>query len=218
MSQPSRLDRHLDHLPLFPLPGAVLFPDMHLPLHIFEPRYRTMVQHARSDGLPIAIGMIQEGKQKLERPTVYAIAGAGFIDSLKELPDGRFLINLVGQARIRILGEKQSSLPYRVVSAERLTDQPPQRDGARRAMDTLQRVIYGMHKEHPQAAGALTSAMSEKEGPGPVADAIAAVIHTDPLVRQSWLEDLDPVHRLSSIIEGLETFLAQSHEPSGPLN
>ncbi len=218
MTDDTALSPHLDHLPLFPLPGATLFPRMTMPLHIFEPRYRAMVQQARSGHIPIAIGMIEPGKKNHDTPAVYAIAGAGFIEKQQMLPDGRSLIELVGVSRVRILAEKETSLPYRVVRAERLEDAPCDPKAASRVLSTLKGVLFSLQTEQPEAASAFFKAMASQEEVGAIADAIAAVIQTDPLVQQQWLEQRDPVARLCAITELLGTFLAQTHLGTSPLN
>ncbi|MEM1347724.1 MAG: LON peptidase substrate-binding domain-containing protein, partial [Myxococcota bacterium] len=72
---------HLEHLALFPLPGAVFFPGTMLPLHVFEPRYRQMTAEAIEDGTPIAVMNIKEPPQLDDqgRPQFHEIGGAGFV-------------------------------------------------------------------------------------------------------------------------------------------
>lgn len=105
---------------IFPLPGAVLYPGLQLPLHIFEPRYRAMV----SDSLARdrRIGMIQPQQPKEGAP-LYAIGCLGRIDEVEALDDGRFNIVLEGESRFRILQELDVSTPFRQVQAE-LIEEP----------------------------------------------------------------------------------------------
>jgi Lon protease-like protein len=103
-------------LPVFPLAGAVLFPRGHLPLHIFEPRYRAMVRDAlASDQL---IGMIQP-RASDDPPALFEVGCIGRIVGADELDDGRFNIVLEGLGRFRVLGEAQVDTPYRQVEADR---------------------------------------------------------------------------------------------------
>lgn len=94
-------------LPIFPLEGALLLPHGHLPLHIFEPRYRAMIEAALGAGR--VIGMIQP-KGACAQPTpddaeLFGIGCAGKIVSLAETDDGRFFITLKGLCRFRIAKE-----------------------------------------------------------------------------------------------------------------
>ncbi|HEV2865245.1 MAG TPA: LON peptidase substrate-binding domain-containing protein [Allosphingosinicella sp.] len=101
---------------IFPLAGALLFPRTQLPLHIFEPRYRTMVRDAlASDRL---IAMVQP-KGEDEPPELFEIGCIGRIASVEELDDGRFNIVLEGLSRFRIAREAEVTTPYRQVDADR---------------------------------------------------------------------------------------------------
>ena len=103
-------------VPIFPLPGALLFPRAQLPLHIFEPRYRAMVRDAlASDGL---IAMIQP-KDQNDPPALFDVGCIGRISSSDELADGRFNIVLEGLGRFRVAREAEVETPYRQVDADR---------------------------------------------------------------------------------------------------
>jgi Lon protease-like protein len=100
-------------VPLFPLPGAIMFPRSQLPLHIFEPRYREMVREAiDGDG---HIGMIQPQQPDRDdhQAPLYAVGCAGEIVGVEELEDGRFNIVLNGTNRFRIVAEVDLGTPYR---------------------------------------------------------------------------------------------------------
>lgn len=103
-------------VPVFPLAGALLFPGSQLPLHIFEPRYRTMVRDAlASDRL---IAMVQPRNEE-EPPSLFEIGCIGRISACDELDDGRFNIVLEGLSRFRIAREAEVATPYRQVDADR---------------------------------------------------------------------------------------------------
>jgi uncharacterized protein len=100
---------------IFPLPGAVLYPGLQLPLHIFEPRYRAMVSDALArDRL---IGMIQPQRPEEGAP-LFSVGCLGRIGDVEALEDGRFNIILEGQCRFRILSELDVTTPFRQVEAE----------------------------------------------------------------------------------------------------
>ena len=102
-------------VPIFPLAGALLFPRAQLPLHIFEPRYRTMVRDALAGAKLIA--MVQP-KDDQEPPQLIDNGCIGEIVSSEELPDGRYNIVLEGTARFRIAREADVTTPYRQVDAD----------------------------------------------------------------------------------------------------
>jgi Lon protease-like protein len=110
-------------LSVFPLPGALLFPGMHLPLHIFEPRYRAMVSDAMARDR--RIGMIQPrpGTQRRKdgEPALFVLGCVGRIAEIEALDDGRYNLVLQGQALFRIVRELDVTTPFRQVEAELLT-------------------------------------------------------------------------------------------------
>lgn len=105
---------------LFPLAGALLFPGAHLPLHIFEPRYRALVSDALARDQKI--GMIQPCDNQ-PVPNLYSIGCLGRIVECDALDDGRFNIVLQGIARFHILKELDVTTPFRQVEAEVETEQ-----------------------------------------------------------------------------------------------
>jgi len=102
-------------IPVFPLPGALLLPRGQMPLNIFEPRYLQMVDDAFRDGHRL-IGMIQPDvthSHSNERPTLFKVGCVGRITQLAESGDGRYILELTGVARFRVLEEKTVLTPYR---------------------------------------------------------------------------------------------------------
>jgi len=105
---------------IFPLVGAILYPDLHLPLHIFEPRYRAMISDALARDR--RIGMIQP-QQAREGAPLFAVGCLGRIGEVEALTDGRFNILLEGETRFRVLRELDVPTPFRQVEAE-LIEEP----------------------------------------------------------------------------------------------
>ena len=105
----------LQRISIFPLAGALLFPRMHLPLHIFEPRYRALVSDAMARDR--RIGMIQPREAGLV-PPLFEVGCVGRISDVEAMEDGRFNIVLEGTARFRVLRELDVATPFRQVEAE----------------------------------------------------------------------------------------------------
>jgi uncharacterized protein len=113
-------------LPVFPLTGVMLLPGTALPLHIFEPRYRAMVEDAiEADKI---FGMIQpyvpqddnRGPQagaENSAPDLYRVGCAGLIEQWEKLPDGRFFVQLKGVNRFCVAEELALQRGYRRVKA-----------------------------------------------------------------------------------------------------
>jgi uncharacterized protein len=104
-------------IPIFPLPGAILFPRSQLPLHIFEPRYREMVRDA-IDG-PGRIGMIQPLRLDDDnKAPLYSVGCVGEIVGIEELDDGRFNIVLLGANRFRFIQDVDVEAAYRCAEVD----------------------------------------------------------------------------------------------------
>ena len=111
----ARIVRMTKRLPIFPLTGAVLFPGMQLPLHIFEPRYRAMVGDALIRDRLIA--MIQP-QRAVEGAPLFDVGCVGRIGEIQAMDDGRYNLILEGTARFRLVRELDVTTAYRQVEAE----------------------------------------------------------------------------------------------------
>lgn len=102
-------------LSIFPLTGAVLFPGMQLPLHIFEPRYRALVSDALIRDRQIA--MIQP-QRPLDGAPLYSVGCVGKIGEVQAMDDGRYNVVLEGVARFRLLRELDVTTAFRQIEAD----------------------------------------------------------------------------------------------------
>src|SRR5471032_3298722 len=114
-----------DLLPLFPLPNVVLFPNVFLPLHIFEPRYREMVADALASDRMIGMVLLRPGwdQDHEGRPAIYSIGCSGVLTHTERLPDGRYNLVLRGIERFRIVREDDAR-SYRRARIDPLVDRP----------------------------------------------------------------------------------------------
>ena len=102
-------------IPVFPLPGALLLPRGQMPLNIFEQRYLAMVDDALRDGHRL-IGMIQPDvthSRNEEKPVLFHVGCVGRITQLAESGDGRYILELTGIARFKVVEEMQVLTAYR---------------------------------------------------------------------------------------------------------
>ncbi|AOL24808.1 hypothetical protein Ga0102493_11678 [Erythrobacter litoralis] len=106
-------------LSIFPLPGAVLFPGLQLPLHIFEPRYRALVGDALVRDRRIA--MIQP-QRPLEGAPLYTVGCVGRIGEIEAMDDGRYNLILEGESRFRLIRELDVTSAFRQVEGELIED------------------------------------------------------------------------------------------------
>ena len=197
-------------IPIFPLPNAVLFPNVFLPLHIFESRYREMVGDALAGDRIIGMVLLQPGYETdyAGRPPIYGIGCAGVITHAERLSDGRFNIVLRGIEKFRITGE-DGGKPYRMAHVEPM---PEQSDEEERAAIRKQR-----QRLEALLAAAVERAGSEPKFPPAVPDddlvnALSQYLELDPIERQALLEQPGVLRRCRALINLLEM---KTHAPRG---
>ncbi len=100
-----------DVIPVFPLPGALLLPRAKLPLHVFEPRYLSMIEDCMKTSSRF-IGMVQTYQSRGETK-LHSIGCAGRLNQFSETEDGRYMVTLSGMSRFRIKEEVEGFAPYR---------------------------------------------------------------------------------------------------------
>jgi Lon protease-like protein len=125
-TNPSALERVPARVvPLFPLPNVWLFPAIVLPLHVFEQRYRQMVEDCLDGPGRIVLGTIRAGHEDEApgAPPIYPVAGLGEIGRHERLPDGRFNLLLVGLQRV-VVTEAPSDRLYRKVEVHPAHETP----------------------------------------------------------------------------------------------
>ena len=118
-------------LPIFPLNGAVLFPETNLPLNIFEDRYIEMVNYALS--LNRLIGMVQQDKNG----KLFKVGCVGKITNFNETKDGRYLINLQGINCFKIKKEIKEKYKFRIVDAANIKTEYNKTDNNREIKDLI---------------------------------------------------------------------------------
>jgi hypothetical protein len=208
-----------DLLPIFPLPNAVLFPNVFLPLHIFEPRYREMIADALASDRLIGMVLLRPGWERdyEGRPPVYPIGCSGVITHVERLPDGRYNIVLRGLERFRIVSEDQTK-SYRRAEIEPLLERQlgaDDRQVVRSARTKLEALLTATlrhaHGEHPETAPDLRTAgaMCDED----LVNALAQYLDFDPLERQALLEHDSLRTRAESLVELLEMKILIARTP-----
>jgi len=189
-------------IPIFPLPNVVLFPNVFLPLHIFEARYRAMVSDALSGDRIIGMALLQPGYEAdyEGRPPVFPVGCAGVMTHAEPLGDGRFNIVLRGMERFRIAGE-DAGKPYRIAHVSAMPEVLPEEHRAEL-------------RRHRHRLEALLAAAIERTGSDPrfppavpdedLVNALAQYLELDPLERQALLERDGVLARSRGLIELLE--------------
>jgi Lon protease-like protein len=211
-------DDELAALPVFPLPRVVFFPGTVLPLHLFEPRYRAMIEDCLTKGpRAMAVALLQPGWEAdyEGRPPVHAIAGAGRSVEHVRRPDGRFDVLLHGLARVR-LEELPPDRPYRLARATPLPDRVPHLEPVERlvpaVLNTASAVTAILRRRHPE----LHLGVDHDSAPGVLADRVADRLIADVAQRQALLEQPDVKVRLALLNDALLELLARLAPIDGP--
>jgi len=202
----------VDLLPLFPLPNVVLFPNVFLPLHIFEPRYRDMVADAIAGDRMIGMVLLRPGWEHDYdgRPPVYPIGCSGLITHVEQLSDGRYNIVLRGFDRFRIVNEDHSRR-YRRASIERLSEaamDAGDRAAVRRQRAKLEAMLASAH-ESKGGDPKIPSAMGDED----LVNALAQYLDLEPLEKQALLEHHSLRTRAESLVELLEIKIIMARTP-----
>ena len=209
--------------PIFPLPNVVLFPGTILPLHIFEPRYRALMEAALAGDSVIGMILLKHERDALApRPETFGVGCLGRIGEHERLADGRFNLLLHGACRFRVLREVELALPYRTVEAE-LVDEPrvaslaaSERSALAHARGELEaRMLELVRLTAPENAAPLAERMRELD-PILLLNAIAFGLECPALEKQSVLEATELAAQSELLLRVLEFKIAEARLPEGP--
>ncbi len=190
-------------IPLFPLPNVVLFPNVFLPLHVFEDRYRDMVADALAEDRIIGMVLLRPGwEEDYEgRPAIYPVGCAGLITHAERLGDGRYNIVLQGLEKFRVLDE-DGSRSYRLARVDSIEDVPANGDD-RDEMRLARRRLEALLVPQPKGRGSDTrvpASMADED----LVNALAQYLELEPVEKQALLERNGLLARCRSLIELLE--------------
>jgi Lon protease-like protein len=189
-------------LPLFPLPNVVLFPNVFLPLHVFEPRYREMVSDALDGDRLIGMVLLRPGWEGDYdgRPPVYPIGCAGLITHAERLDGGRFNIVLRGLEKFRIAAEEPGR-SYRLARVEGMLEHVTEAERA--TVRAERRRLEALLVPQPEGRGVdpkVPPSMPDED----MVNALAQYLELEPVEKQALLEREGLLARCQSLIELLE--------------
>ncbi len=200
-----------DLLPLFPLPNVVLFPNVFLPLHIFEPRYREMIADALESDRLIGMVLLRPGwdRDYEGRPPIYTVGCSGVLTHTERLPDGRYNLVLRGIERFRIL-EEDHGRSYRRAAVEPLRDHPLEAGDRAAILDRRARLESMLG---PSQSGAGDPRMPASMSDEDLVNALAQYLDLEPLEKQALLERPSLRGRAESLVELLEMKILMARTP-----
>src|ERR1700755_1598846 len=192
-----------DHVPVMPLPGALLFPHALLPLYIFESRYREMLEHPLSHHRIFSVALVKPDRAAWESPAdFFHVAGVGLIRACVERGDGTSNLILQGLERVRFTSFAQAE-PFPIATIERLeSDSETSVETEALAIKVLE--LYSKLKgDGRQLPEKVDRYLSDLGDPEMLADLVASTFITDALRRQHVLEELSVNQRLRLVIQYL---------------
>lgn len=204
---------------LFPLPNLVLFPHVLQPLHIFEPRYRALLEAAMSDDQLIAMALLAPGwEQDYEgRPAVQPFACLGRVAAHQRLDDGRYNLLLQGVRRVEILDELPAKHLFREARAELRDDVYPLKSTKarpelrRRLVESFKQLLPKLPEAHDQLDQLLSSEISL----GMLTDLVAYALDVGTELKQRLLSETDVDARAHLLLARLENGVIEPLDAAG---
>jgi Lon protease-like protein len=189
-------------IPLFPLPNVVLFPNVTLPLHIFEARYREMVGDALDGDRIIGMVLLRPGWEKdyEGRPDIYEVGCAGLITHAERTDDGRYNLVLRGLEKFRIRQEDHRR-SYRVAEVDPILE--PMNEHDRDMMHAERRRLEMLLVPQPEGRGVVPK-MPPSMPDDELINALAQYLDLEVVEKQALLERDGLVNRCRSLIDLLE--------------
>ena len=197
-------------LPLFPLPNVVLFPNVFLPLHIFEPRYRAMTADALAADRLIGMVLLRPGWERdyEGRPSIYRIGCSGVITHVEQTQDGRYNLVLRGLDRFRVV-EEDDERPYRRAIVEPTPDRPLAGEDRKAVHGFRAKLESILARQVRVSDGKIPKAMPDED----LVNALAQYLDLEPLEKQALLEEPGVRARAETLVELLEMKLMMARTP-----
>ena len=190
-------------VPVMPLPGVSLFPNALLPLHIFEPRFREMLDHALHADRMLCVALVRPERHHWRTSAdFFSISTVGLIRACVGRADGTSDLILQGIERVKFLGFNQET-PYPIARIEPLAtrvDFTVETDALAAKVLEFYTQLKNSGRELPEKIDRYLSEMSDPEM---LADLIASTFISDAARRQQLLEELDLNARLRLLIQYL---------------
>ncbi len=188
-----------DDIPLFPL-HVVLFPDMPLPLHIFEPRYREMILRCREEKSPFGITLIQSGADSGAEAVPRSVGTLARIAQYEEMPDGRMNILVFGESRFRITRTSHDK-PYLSASISLIEEEPVDAGALQPDFDAVAALFRAYLQSLFAMSGRTLSTLQLPQDAEYLSYAVASVLQVPPHEKQALLEMTETELRLQREIE-----------------
>lgn len=191
----------VSQIPLFPL-DLVLFPQMLVPLHIFEERYKVMINRCVRESMPFGVVLVTGVDEATGNVTTSSIGCSARIARVERLPDGRMNIEVVGESRFRLLDAFEVQ-PYRTGLIEPIHDQPADAAAMAPLTEEVRDLLHDFLLLHLERLGQRVSGFELPEEPEQLSFTAACVLPLENPQKQEFLEGTDTESRLRAAREVL---------------
>ena len=199
---------------LFPLPDLVLFPHVMQPLHIFEPRYRDLLEDALGGDRLIAMATLAPGWESdyEGRPPLYPVACLGRITTHHRLDDGTYNVLLLGLRRVRLVRELAAG-SFRQADVELCEDYSPPRPVTARAglRRRLREALVEILPALPEAQEQLDQLLGSDVSLAVLTDVMSYLLDLDLCDKEALLAQTDVHRRAELLLEHLSIAEADHH-------
>ena len=185
-------------VPVMVLPGVTLFPNSLLPLFIFEPRYRSMLEEALGTDRMLAVAMPRDDEESEIQP----IAGVGLLRACIRNDDGTSNLILQGVSRVRFTDYEQVE-PYRIAHIQFLTSKDGERGNLESQVTRLHALCARFKEQGIELPQQFEAYLNQITDIGVITDLVASTLLVDSDIRQELLAELEIPKRLSLLLEAL---------------
>ncbi len=213
---PTILENFDGKVRLFPLPNVVLFPRVIQPLHIFEPRYKQMVEDALDDNGLIALCLLRPsaGYGANNVAPIYSEICIGKIVQEERLPDGRFNLLLQGVSRAKIIKEVNDGKLYRTAKVEILHDVPlASEENANRIRTKLLKQMTKWFTQQPSAKAQLDRLVQSDLSLGNLCDVFSFALPLSVDLKILLLQLVNIEDRAMLLLEVIEQMTPEITKP-----
>lgn len=201
---------------LFPLPNLVLFPHVMQPLHIFEPRYRELLEEAMAGDQLVTMAMLAPGWEKdyEGRPPLFPVACLSRVVVHHRVAEGAYNVLVVGLKRVRLLRELPPHRSFREARVEVCEDYYPPEEASltpalhRKLRDAFLEILPRL----PEAQEQLDQLLGSDVSLGTLTDIISYMLDIDLVQKETLLAEAD-VHRRTELLLQHLSALARDDSP-----
>ena len=202
----------IKHLPIFPLP-LVLLPNELLPLHIFEPRYRKMLEDVALEKNMFGVSYFEPQESFIEKPLTGTVGCVAEIREAQMMADGRSNILTIGVVRYRLIDYVEAGEPYLVGDLEFFEDDEEDEN----QLNSLADEVYAIFRRVAKAAHKLSGERGvfpdvPQTEPQSLSFLVTAAFNLEPNLKYQLLEMRSTIERLTRLRDILRQTVGKMEE------